>query len=178
MLSLTAAALNMVLGGSRSIQFGTLSIFELVIFVIVLGEELGWRGFALPKLLERALGSHRERDRRRALGTMASADLPGAGHTAVRAADLAFVLMTTAYSVLICWIYVHTAGSVLLATLVHARNQPLPRRLPWRGGSGEAVLATGRRVRSGSARHRDCVWANPLRRPSLPARSRSRAQAL
>jgi uncharacterized protein len=32
---------------------------------------------------------------------------------------LAFVLMTTAYSVLLCWIYLHTAGSVLIATLVH-----------------------------------------------------------
>lgn len=27
--------------------------------------------------------------------------------------------MTTAYSVLLCWIYLHTAGSVLIATLAH-----------------------------------------------------------
>ena len=27
--------------------------------------------------------------------------------------------MTTGYSVLLCWIFLHTAGSVLIATLVH-----------------------------------------------------------
>jgi uncharacterized protein len=32
---------------------------------------------------------------------------------------IAFVLMTTAYSLLLCWIYLHTAGSVLIATLAH-----------------------------------------------------------
>jgi membrane protease YdiL (CAAX protease family) len=30
-----------------------LSIFDFVIFVVVVGEELGWRGFALPNLLQK-----------------------------------------------------------------------------------------------------------------------------
>ena len=32
--------------------------------------------------------------------------------------------MTTVYSVLLCWIYLHTAGSVLIATLVHGAINP------------------------------------------------------
>ena len=40
-------------GASSSVQVGTLSIFDFVIFVVVVGEELGWRGFALPNQLQK-----------------------------------------------------------------------------------------------------------------------------
>jgi uncharacterized protein len=119
LLTLLAAGLNVALGGSTSIQFGTLTIFEFVIFVLVVGEELGWRGFALPRLLEK---------RSALVASLILGVLWGLWHLPTFVVPgtpqygrpfVAFVLMTTAYSVLITWIFVHTAGSVLIATLVH-----------------------------------------------------------
>jgi membrane protease YdiL (CAAX protease family) len=118
-LALTAAGLAVVLGVSSSVQIGTLSIFDSVIFIVVVGEELGWRGFALPSLLQKrsALAASL------ILGVLWSAwhvptfvvpGTPQYGKSVV-----AFVLMTTVYSVLLCWIFLHTAGSVLIATLAH-----------------------------------------------------------
>ena len=48
-----AAGLAVVLGASSLAQVGTLSIFDFVIFVVVVGEELVWLGFALPSLLQK-----------------------------------------------------------------------------------------------------------------------------
>lgn len=45
-------ALDLVAGG-RSSGFGAVSAIELVIFVLVIGEEIGWRGFLLPRLRSR-----------------------------------------------------------------------------------------------------------------------------
>ena len=53
LLSLVTAGLYYLLGGSEFIKVGPLSIFDLVLFVLVVGEELGWRGYALPQLLEK-----------------------------------------------------------------------------------------------------------------------------
>jgi membrane protease YdiL (CAAX protease family) len=52
-LSIATAALHYLFGGSAFTQLGQLSIFDFVIFILVVGEELGWRGYALPQLLER-----------------------------------------------------------------------------------------------------------------------------
>jgi membrane protease YdiL (CAAX protease family) len=119
LLALAAAGLAVLLGASSSVQVGALSIFDFVIFVVVVGEELGWRGFALPGLLQKrsALAASL------ILGVLWSAwhlptflvpRTPQYGKSII-----AFVLMTTVYSVLLCWIYLHTAGSVLIATLAH-----------------------------------------------------------
>jgi uncharacterized protein len=119
LLALAAAGLAVLLGASSSVQVGALSSFDFVIFVVVVGEELGWRGFALPHLL-------RDRSAHAAsliLGLLWSAwHLPTflvPGTPQYGKSIIAFVLMTTAYSVLLCWIYIHTAGSVLIATLAH-----------------------------------------------------------
>ena len=52
-LSIATAGLGYLLGASESIQVGALTVLELVLFVLVVGEELGWRGYALPLLLEK-----------------------------------------------------------------------------------------------------------------------------
>jgi membrane protease YdiL (CAAX protease family) len=90
-----------------------------VVFVLIIGEELGWRGYALPRLLA-------ERSALTAsliLGALWGAwhlptfFVPGAPQYGLPFS--AFVFLTMAYSVLIGWVYVHTEGSVLVATLLH-----------------------------------------------------------
>ena len=46
-LALAAAGLNLLLGAPTAIRFGGLSVLNFVVFVFVVGEELGWRGYAL-----------------------------------------------------------------------------------------------------------------------------------
>jgi len=84
------------------------------------GEELGWRGYALPVLAERAgfrlaavvIGVvwatwHLP------LFYLAGGDLAGQSFPV-------FVLLVTAISVVITWLYVNTGGSLLLTMLFHA----------------------------------------------------------
>src|SRR5262245_57251 len=42
-----------VLAGNPAPGLGTISVIEIVIFVLVVGEETGWRGFLQPRLRER-----------------------------------------------------------------------------------------------------------------------------
>jgi membrane protease YdiL (CAAX protease family) len=90
-----------------------------VVFVLIVGEELGWRGYALLRLLA-------ERSALAAsliLGTLWGAwhlptfFVPGAPQYGLPFS--AFVLLTMAYSVIIGWVYVHVRGSVLIASLLH-----------------------------------------------------------
>ena len=48
-----AAALLWTVAGHAAPGLGTISAIELVIFVLVVGEEIGWRGFLLPRLRTR-----------------------------------------------------------------------------------------------------------------------------
>jgi membrane protease YdiL (CAAX protease family) len=41
------------LSGGAALGFGTISAIEIVIFVLVIGEEIGWRGFLQPRLRHR-----------------------------------------------------------------------------------------------------------------------------
>ncbi|QIN80276.1 CPBP family intramembrane metalloprotease [Rubrobacter marinus] len=118
-LALAAAGLHLLLGAPTPSRLGELSVLELVIFVLIVGEELGWRGYALPRLLatRSALVASL------VLGLLWSAwHLPAffvPGTPQYGQPIPAFFLFTTAYSVLFAWIYLHTGGSVLIATLFH-----------------------------------------------------------
>jgi CAAX protease family protein len=118
-LALTATGLHLLLGAPTQLQLGGLSALNFVVFVFVVGEELGWRGYALPGLLPRrsALTASLM------LGVLWGAwhlptfFVPGAPQYGLPFP--AFMILTVAYSVLITWLYLHTEGSVLIATLLH-----------------------------------------------------------
>jgi len=119
LLALTAAGLHLVLGAPTFVTFGELSVLNFVVFFLIVGEELGWRGYALPRLLAQrsALAASL------ILGVMWGAwhlptfFVPGAPQYGLPFS--AFVLLTMAYSVVIGWVYVHARGSVLIASLMH-----------------------------------------------------------
>jgi membrane protease YdiL (CAAX protease family) len=118
-LALAAAGLHLALGAGSSIEFGGLSVLNFVVFVLIVGEELGWRGYALPRLLARrsALSASL------ILGVLWGAwhlptfFVPGAPQYGLPLS--AFMLLTVAYSVVFSWVYLHTRGSVLISTLLH-----------------------------------------------------------
>ena len=112
-----------------------------------LGEELGWRGYALPRLLERfhpvtaSVG----------LGLVwtlwhvplfwAPAGTSISGHPVTMSAVVAYAGVLIANSLLYTWVWVRVGGSVLLAVLLHAAfNADLP-LLPFPDRSPEASLA-------------------------------------
>ena len=118
-LALAARGLHAALGARTSVEFGGLSVLNFVVFVLIVGEELGWRGYAFPKLLaERSVLAASL-----ILGALWGAwhlptfFVPGAPQYGLPFS--AFVLLTMAYSVLFTWVYLHTRGSVLIATLLH-----------------------------------------------------------
>jgi membrane protease YdiL (CAAX protease family) len=118
-LALTAAGLHLLLGAQTSVNFGELSVLNFVVFVLIVGEELGWRGYALPRLLA---------ERSALVASLILGALWGAWHLPtffVAGAPQyglsfsAFVLLTMAYSIVIGWVYLHARGSVLVASLMH-----------------------------------------------------------
>ena len=48
-----AGRLAHLLSGGGALGFGTISAIEVLIFVLVIGEEIGWRGFLQPRLRRR-----------------------------------------------------------------------------------------------------------------------------
>jgi membrane protease YdiL (CAAX protease family) len=119
------AALNVLLGAERpqAADFADWYTFPVVLLITLflkgpLTEEVAWRGFALPRLLDRAhpvvasllLG-----------GIWAFWHLPllVSDSTGQRPA-LPFVVGLGAMSLLFTWIYRRTRGNLLLATLMHA----------------------------------------------------------
>jgi membrane protease YdiL (CAAX protease family) len=92
-----------------------------LIGVLVVGEEIGWRGFALPRLLK----THR------ALGASLLLGLLWAGwhapnflfldeSSAYGKSFIAYCAWVIPFAVLMTWVFVNTKGSILVATLFHA----------------------------------------------------------
>ncbi len=117
--SLAVLAASRLLGSAQAEPLGpALGLFP-IIFILAAGEELGWRGLALPRLLERlpalpaALG----------LGVIhALYHLPlwlAPGFPAPSYSWASFLLASLAFGVLWTWLFQHTHGSVLISTLFH-----------------------------------------------------------
>jgi len=114
-VGLIAVALDLATG----IQWTPIGPLSLLLFVLVVGEEIGWRGFALPRMIER-FGVGRAS---LMLGLLwgfwhfPTFFLKGAAQAEVPI--VAYIAFTTALSGAFTWIWVHTRGSVLIATLLH-----------------------------------------------------------
>jgi membrane protease YdiL (CAAX protease family) len=123
------AGVYVLLGGSWTAAWpwrvggGLLAIVPLFLVLVLtdgLGEELGWRGFALPRLLVRdnAMAASL------ILGTLwAVWHLPliwTVGAPLYLQPVWLLLLDTTAKSVIFTWVFLHTRGSVFLAVLLHA----------------------------------------------------------
>ncbi len=111
------------------------SVVYLVSFVLIffgggpLGEEPGWRGFALPRLQPRygplrgtlLLGVMWVFWHLPDFLTVAQRGGPGANYTALLTINFPiFFVMVMAMAVIFTWVYNHTGGSVFMAILLHA----------------------------------------------------------
>jgi uncharacterized protein len=125
----TVAALHAVFGWSAGLDqpvagraglIGLLPWFLTLVLTDGLGEETGWRGFALPRMLQRA-------------GPMLSSLVLGViwalwhlplfwtvGNPNYGRSFVLLLMELPAMSVLYTWLFQHTAGSAFLAILFHA----------------------------------------------------------
>jgi membrane protease YdiL (CAAX protease family) len=174
LLALLAATCS-VLFGPAVLRFGALSALDFILVVLVVGEELGWRGYALPKLLEQC-------------SPLVASLILGvvwwlwhlptfliAGTPQFRQPVIAFLIMTTAYTILMTWVFLPTRGSVLIATLFHgainlsqgfflAGTDPASRYWWLALVYGAAALGLALVLGSGLSRRRVSVTAGPARR--------------
>jgi len=94
-------------------------IFALILFIFAIPEELGWRGYALPRLLE-----HRSP----LVAGLIIGVMWGSLHLALHLPDMIYeglpvlptLLQLIGLSVLITWLYINADGNVLLTSLFHA----------------------------------------------------------
>jgi membrane protease YdiL (CAAX protease family) len=118
-LSLLVALMGRLFGADPVFQPAPFTPLGLVVFVLVVGEELGWRGYAQPQL---------EKNYSPLVAAILLGVLWGLWHLPnffilglphTEAPLAAFVIYTTGLSVLAAWLLKHTHQSVLIATLFH-----------------------------------------------------------
>ena len=152
-LWLATAGISLAVGAQWSavrppaVEAGVAGLIPLFVVLAVtdgLGEELGWRGFALPRLLART-------------GPVAAALLVGivwaVWHASLHWTDGAtlqgtpvwlLLLQLPACSVLYTWVFVRTGGSVLPAIALHTALNVFSVGLPSAGADWRpALVATG-----------------------------------
>jgi membrane protease YdiL (CAAX protease family) len=111
-----------ILLGSPVIERSSSAIFFLspMLFILAIGEEVGWRGFALPRLLE----NHSAFSASLILGAAWAIFhwplfLPGQMLAVEGTSILTHSPTVIVLAILYTWIYQHTKGSVLMAVLFH-----------------------------------------------------------
>jgi membrane protease YdiL (CAAX protease family) len=89
--------------------------------ILFVGEELGWRGYALPKLLEQRtpITASLVLGMLWALWHLPNIIFPMAGVPALGPFPVV-VVWIIAQTLLFTWLYIHSRGSILIATLFHA----------------------------------------------------------
>lgn len=99
---------------------GPITALGVVLASLVVGEEVGWRGFALPHLLGRwpALPASLALGLVWALWHLPNFFLPGYPQRGIPFA--AFLLLLLSFSVLYTWFFARTEGSLLVALAFHA----------------------------------------------------------
>ncbi len=106
--------------GVRGGLFGLVPLFLVLVLTDGVGEELGWRGYALPRLLSRH-GAIR--------ASLILGVLWGLWHLPLMWTEGALpyqqpvwllLLDILAKSIIFTWVFLNTRGSVLLAVLLHA----------------------------------------------------------
>lgn len=111
---LVTASINSFQGTTRNYAWLSLAAFPLV-FVTNYGEEIGWRGFALPRLMN----SFQPTTASIILGVIWGIfHIPLYWQRPLFA--LLFLALTPALSILLTWVFIKSNGSVLLTTLFHA----------------------------------------------------------
>jgi membrane protease YdiL (CAAX protease family) len=132
--------LNALMGGpALSLGMPLLGVLSMLAFSIVpgsaLGEEIGWRGYALPRLQSRmsALGASLIIGPIWALWHLPLWLTGTPGRTPTLYA--AFVISVIALSVILTWVYNSTGGSLLMVVLLHATyNLPITLSIDELGG--------------------------------------------
>lgn len=108
-------------------------IFAVIFITAGLAEEVGWRGFALPRLQARwsPLVSSCMLGLVWALWHLPGAFLPNTAHTGRSAVEwLWYIAGTIAITVFITWVFNGTKGSVLLTMLLHTASNTTQAYLP------------------------------------------------
>jgi uncharacterized protein len=124
LMRLAISVLALVLGLIPAIQVrplppGQLLLLAMIVTVAALLEEVGWRGYALPKLLAHRSALSASLIIGVVWGSLHLALLlPGMMNEGVPA--LPTVLAVASVSVLTTWLYVNTGGNLVLAIVFHA----------------------------------------------------------
>ena len=110
----------LVAGGPIGISVGTPLPLTVILALLVIGEEIGWRGFALPRLQSRYSGLAASL----VLGSvwacwhLANATIPGL--EAYWSSFPAFLFFVLGQTIFFTWMWNRTAGSLLLMWILHA----------------------------------------------------------
>jgi uncharacterized protein len=133
-LMLAVLGLHRLLGGTVAAGPGDPPALIAMLALLVVGEEIGWRGFALPRLQVRfgGLGASLILGAVWAAWHLVNATIPGLERYWY--AFPAFALFVIAQTVLFTWIANHSRGSVLLAWLFHAAINVAGSRLAFGDG--------------------------------------------
>ena len=148
-MKLTAALVFRMLTGDwprfgGGVEYVLLEVVaSLALFWVQAGEEVGWRGYALPRLTSR-IGL---RGASIVLGVIwATWHLPLFFMTATTTTGQSFPLylaQVTALSVAIAWLHAHTSGSLLLVMIMHAAINNTRNVVPSAVAFGETPFLLG-----------------------------------